>query len=285
MKNYLMVILLTIAVMAMVFSGGCSTDIVSIGAGNTPVPEVADPAVRETPVVSAPATTNTVLLSARPSPTLPAECQELFSAADDDKAFIKAMTDNDVYTRISLLSVNECTVGAATEISQVISTSPKPESLLLVKARRQLLSASTYCLDPEDSASRNRTRNDLDRYVSHMSEFAFLSASCQGRPDKNSLALLKKSMEKQGEILFRGTGHDVQYFTVRGYGNSTFFLAHSGTGNFMVMLQDSRVNNVNLLANSAGSFEGKRSLPLDKGRYSLNVTATGPWSVIVTCPE
>jgi hypothetical protein len=202
---------------------------------------------------------------------------------DDDKAFMKAMADNKVYAGICSLAIDNCTIRAATDISQVISTSPKPKTPLLVKAREQLLSASTYCLDPTNSVSQNRTRDGLDTYVSRMSQYAFLVSSCPGQSDGEIIASLKKPMEKQGETLFRGTGNAVQPVTVRGGGNITFFLSHSGTGNFIVMLQDTGVRNIELLANSAGTFEGKRSLPpLNQSRYSLNITATGPWSILVT---
>lgn len=287
MKQGYIVVLSAVLITGTVLLGGCATDLVSIGVTDTPIPEVVDYSGRETPAVQAPVTTTTVKHSGivSPAPTLSAACQDLLAATDDDKAFMKAMTDKNVYAGICSLTNDECTIGAATEISQVISTSPKPKTPLLVQARKQLLSASTYCFDPADSASRNRTRDDLDTYVSRMSEYAFLVSSCPDQTGGDIIASLKKPMEKQAETLFRGTGNDVQSFFVRGYGNSTFFLSYSGNGNFVVMLQDTRIKNVDLLANSAGTYKGKKSLPLDKGRYSVNVTASGPWSIIVTSPE
>ena len=77
---------------------------------------------------------------------------------------MKTMTDGNIPGTCSL-AIDNCYIRAATEISQAISTSPKPKTPLLVQAREQLLSASTCCFDPTNSVSQNRTRDGLDTYV------------------------------------------------------------------------------------------------------------------------
>ncbi len=286
MRKYLTTIAFTIMIMVMILLTGCATDTISIGVRDTPTPELVDGPVRV--VLAAPSAAGTLQPSGTviPAPTLSEACQGLLAATDDDRAFVQAIADNKVYAGICSLANNNCTIRAATDISQVISTSPKPKTPLLIQAREHLLSASTYCLDPTNSASRNRTRNDLDTYVGRMSRYAFLLSSCPGRSGEDVAVSLKKTVERQGETLFRGTGNAMQPVNVKTHGNTTFSLAYAGSSSFVVMLQDVQVRNIDLLANSAGSYEGKRSLPpLNQSRYSLNVTATGPWSILVTSPE
>jgi hypothetical protein len=286
MRKYLTTIIFTVLVMVTMLLSGCATDTFSVGVPDTPTPELVDSTVQVPSAAQSPVITINPSGTVAPAPTLSGTCRDLLAAMDDDKAFMKPMTDKKVYTEICSLATDNCTIRAATDISQIISTSPKPKTPLLVQARKQLLSASTYCLDPTNSVSQNRTREGLDLYVSRMSQYAFLVSSCPGQSDGDIIASLKKPMEKQGETLFRGTGNAVQPVNVRGHGNITFALSYSGNSNFVVMLQDTQVRNIELLANSAGTYEGKRSLPpLNQSRYSLNVTATGPWSILVTSPR
>lgn len=164
----------TIMIMVMIVLAGCATDTISIGERDAPTPVLVDGPVR---VVSA-APPGSVTLqpsgTITPAPTLSEACQGLLAATDDDRAFVQAIADRKVYAGICSLANNNCTIRAATDISQVISTSPTTQTPLVVQAREHLLSASTYCLDPTNSASRNRTRNDLDIYVGRMSRYAFL---------------------------------------------------------------------------------------------------------------
>jgi hypothetical protein len=286
MKKNLTTIIFTVLVMGMMLLSGCATDTFSIGVPDTPTPEPVEGPVQVPSAVQSPVTPLFPSGTVTPAPTLSAACRDLLAAMDDDRAFMKTMTDRKVYAGICSLAIDNCTIRAATEISQAISTSPKPKTPLLVQAREQLLSASTYCFDPANSVSQNRTRDGLDTYVSRMSQYAFLVSSCPGQSEGDIIASLKKPMDKQGETLFRGTGNAVQPVNIRGHGNITFFLSYAGTSNFIVMLQDTQVRNIELLANSAGSYEGKRSLPpLNQSRYSLNITATGPWSILVTSPR
>jgi len=143
-----------------------------------------------------------------------------------------------VYSGICSLAIDNCTIRAATELSQAVSTSPKPRTPLLVQARGLLLSASTNCFDPGNSVSQNRTRNDRDTYAGRVSQYAFLVSSCPGQSGEDIIASLKKPMEKQGETMFRGTGNTVQPVNVRTRGNTTFSLAYAGSSSFVVMLQD-----------------------------------------------
>jgi hypothetical protein len=83
---------------------------------------------------------------------------------------------------------------------------------------------------------------------------------------------------------FQGTGDDVQSFTATGYGIRIFSMSYNGDDNFIVWLEDSNGNKLDLLANEIGSYSGKHSVSLDSGTYYLDVTAGGPWEIDLTSP-
>jgi|SRR5208283_507489 len=83
---------------------------------------------------------------------------------------------------------------------------------------------------------------------------------------------------------FQGTGDDVQSFTATGYGIRIFSMSYNSNDNFIVWLEDSNGNKLDLLANEIGSYSGKHSVSLDTGTYYLDVTASGPWEIDLTSP-
>ncbi|MCQ6264489.1 hypothetical protein M1K46_02255 [Fictibacillus sp. WQ 8-8] len=59
-----------------------------------------------------------------------------------------------------------------------------------------------------------------------------------------------------------------------------FQAKHSGSENFIVKLLDENGNDVDLLVNAIGSYQGKRLVAIpDGGKYMLNVKANGPWTI------
>jgi hypothetical protein len=265
---------------------GCSTDIVSVGVRDTPAPQVIDNPPGEDTIPSPAAATVAPQKTVTATATITRECRDLATAADADRAFLQAMSDLRVYANISSIADGDCTIYSATMTSQMVSTSPKPRTPLLASARQRLLSAATECLDAENSASRGRVRDNLDGYIGMMSRYAYLVSSCGDRYGDEIAASLKKSTQKEGENLLRDTGSTARSFSAGGSENTTFAFSYSGSDSFIAMLQDNKKSrNIDLIANCAGSCEGKRSIGLEKGMYSLNVTAKGPWSVLVTLPQ
>jgi hypothetical protein len=64
-----------------------------------------------------------------------------------------------------------------------------------------------------------------------------------------------------------------------------FKLTHSGQKHFGVWLVDSSGNKVELLANTAGPFSGSKAVQIPaKGRYLLDVSADGEWSIAAGAP-
>jgi len=76
-----------------------------------------------------------------------------------------------------------------------------------------------------------------------------------------------------------GFGNDVVAFSANETDLRTFNIEYSGTENFVLVLEDGQGNWIELLANEVGPYTGSTSVQLATGNYSLNITASGPWSV------
>jgi hypothetical protein len=76
-----------------------------------------------------------------------------------------------------------------------------------------------------------------------------------------------------------GTGNMVVPFTATESGLWVFTLTSSGPSNFIVWLKDDRGNRMVTLANEIGVYSGTKTQNLDAGKYYLNVTASGPWTI------
>jgi hypothetical protein len=80
-------------------------------------------------------------------------------------------------------------------------------------------------------------------------------------------------------VALSGTGNRVVPFTATGAGLWAFTLVYSGQSNFIVWLTDSLGNRVALLANNINSCTVIKTQKLEEGKYYLNVTASGPWTI------
>ena len=67
---------------------------------------------------------------------------------------------------------------------------------------------------------------------------------------------------------FQGNGDDVQSFTATGDGMRIFAMSYSGDGNFVIWLKDNQGNDIDLLANEIGSYNGKKSERLGPGIFT-----------------
>ena len=199
------------------------------GCAGEPAPA---PAPAPVPTTVPPATT------VPPTPALSPACQDLLASTNADVAFMKSLKENVVYSRVRSLAYTDCNAMAATTINQLINNGPKPKTPALVQARQDLLSAAGYCFDPESSASPGRTKDDMEKYVGKMSEYADLVYSCTDRFDANVSSSLETSLEKQGSILIRGTGDQAKHVTAAEEGMRVFSMAYAGTGHFSVSFVD-----------------------------------------------
>lgn len=81
---------------------------------------------------------------------------------------------------------------------------------------------------------------------------------------------------------FSGIGQQVSEFLTIPKGLTTFRMTHNGQSNFGVWLLDKNGNNVELLVNEVGIFDGSKAVGIPStGIYLLDISADGNWSVII----
>ena len=70
-------------------------------------------------------------------------------------------------------------------------------------------------------------------------------------------------------------------------GLSKFTMTHDGSSNFVVWLMDGESGQkIELLVNEIGSFDGSKAIGItSEGDYILDVTADGPWKVVIEQPR
>ena len=81
---------------------------------------------------------------------------------------------------------------------------------------------------------------------------------------------------------FSGNGDDVISFTTSGTGLRIFTMRHTGDSNFIIKLKDGDGNYRALLVNEIGSYSGRTSESLTTGKYYLDVSADGAWTIDIT---
>lgn len=278
--------LIILLVIGMSLAGGCTNAPVPPEITDTPAPQVVNVTVPVTPATPAPATT----VKARPSmtpvpaPVVPAACQDLVLAAAGDAAFLHAMKDYGVYSDIYNLGNFDCSVRSAARVTREIATSPQPDTPLLIQARQDMISAAAHCYDPPDSEAHAGTNADLDRSLAKMAAYGSLVSSCEGRIDENISASLKISVNAQGGTFLHAGGDDMQSFTAGDRGTRLFTISYSGNGKFTAWLKDNLGKNIDLLVDTTGVYDGKKTRDLGPGTYFIDVTASGPWTISVTTP-
>lgn len=83
-----------------------------------------------------------------------------------------------------------------------------------------------------------------------------------------------------GAQSFQGTGQEATQLFPLDAGLTVFELSHEGAGDFRVRLLDEQGGVVEELARATGRFQGSRAVGIPQaGRYLLDVSATGAWSV------
>lgn len=95
------------------------------------------------------------------------------------------------------------------------------------------------------------------------------------------LLLLLASLPAVGQAQsFRGTGQQATELFSLPEGLAVFELTHQGESQFVVQLLDADGKRVGELARAVGPFDGSKALRIDRGgRYLLDVTANGAWTV------
>jgi len=94
------------------------------------------------------------------------------------------------------------------------------------------------------------------------------------------------STVEPANISLSGEGQEAsQQFTLT-EGLSIFTMKHSGSSNFAVLLLDNSGEQVDLLVNEIGYFDGAKAIGIAKsGVYILDIDADGPWTVNISQPR
>ena len=123
-----------------------------------------------------------------PAPTLSAACSDLITASGADQAFLKFVTDSTIVTRINALAQGDCTKDAADPVYQMVSTSTVPQTSGLAQAREYLISATTYCRNP-DSTAMNNTASDLAKFEDNQNQYLAFLYACHIQISANASAV------------------------------------------------------------------------------------------------
>jgi len=240
----------------------------------------------EEPVAAPPTPTPTPTPSPtpEPTPTLSPACQDLNSAADEDVAFLKFLSNNSMYTRVNALASTDCKLIAAAQRNEMISKGPKPKTPLLSDARKYLMSATTYCYEPETGTAKSRTRDDVESYIGKMSAYADLVYSCTETFDRDTSTRLENSLDVNGAKVFRGSENSVNVFNVKHEGKRIISMTYDGQTNFSVSLKKVGGNTTKLHESFARPWAGTATQNLESQNYELLVTAEGPWRISTYLP-
>lgn len=258
------ILLLVIILVTGILSAGCSST-------------QAQPAVTETPTAQVVYVTATTAVTTIPSPTptLSDECQQIVNNLDDDSAYVRYVVEHNIITRIGDLANYGCDSNAARQLNELLLKATKPKTPSLLKSRDYMISATTYCQIP-DSAAPGRTYDDLIQASNKAEEYQDELIDCNLELENNN----SDEVVSDNDHL-TGTGDDVVSFTTTGSGLYIFTMKHTGSSNFAVWLLDEKGNKIDLLVNEIGSYSGKKSEQLTVGKYFLDITADGLWTVQV----
>lgn len=92
----------------------------------------------------------------------------------------------------------------------------------------------------------------------------------------------RKSATRSAPLTLQGTGNQASELFTLGNGLRTFNMDYHGSNNFIVWLMDDQGNQVDLLANQIGNFNGSKAVGIPQtGTYLLNIQANGKWKVSI----
>lgn len=110
-------------------------------------------------------------------------------------------------------------------------------------------------------------------------------ATTTARPTTTAPTTTKPSPSQPADQTLSGRGQTATTgFGVEG-GLTVFRMKHQGSSNFQVELLNEGGDTVEYLANVIGRYDGATAAGIDRGRYTLQINADGPWSVTVQQPR
>ena len=82
-----------------------------------------------------------------------------------------------------------------------------------------------------------------------------------------------------GKNVVSGYGDDVIKLDVKTADLLVLSISHNGRSNFAIILKDSEGNWVDLLVNTIGPYNGRKTVKVDVGTYWFDITADGAWAI------
>lgn len=146
---------------------------------------------------------------------------------------------------------------------------------------------STLGFVMETSALDQPTQSDLNSFVLKNSDLQLLSTETPLPTPAPSVEEVSPTpvAEAPEPITLQGAGSQAsEMFTLEG-GLTTFHITASGRSNVIVWLVNDRGNEIELLANTVGTYDGVSGIGVKTGQYLLNVEAPSAWSVTIEQPR
>ena len=132
--------------------------------------------------------------------------------------------------------------------------------------------STSYC-----SISRN-TVDTIERLVSNSNLQKEANTKTDNTPIKKEEN--EQATNEREPIKLTGTGQQATESFELTKGLRRFEMTHSGNSHFGIWLMDSEGNNIELLVNEVGSFDGSKAVKINQtGEYLLDVSADGNWTV------
>jgi len=263
MKKGNTISIVAIMIVGMILVSGCTT---TKPANATPVPTPTPQIVYVTVLVTpAPEVT--------PEVTMPAVNQD----AVKDQAFMDYIFEKQILegmTKLSSATPGEYNTGSgynaeprreAENLTALLAYSPRPGSEKMQAFRSAMMDAV---------AMMDGTTAGFSRYREAM--VTVTNAKFQ------ALSEMPVSGFSVEPAQFSGYGNDIRSFNSTGTGRKFFTLTHDGKSNFALVLKDEREKYISLLINEIGSYTGKKSANITIGKYYLDVTADGAWTIDIT---
>ncbi|MCX6690580.1 MAG: hypothetical protein NTW33_00665 [Methanoregula sp.] len=255
MKNWQITGFLAILILGFLLMSGCTspgTTSAAPVAVNTPTPQIVYVTVLVTPT-----------LSVVPKAAEPTKNQDAMM----DTAFVTYMNDNKIMDGMTEL-MRSSSMKEAVRLNGLLVKAPSPGSEKMKTYRSAMMNALAQIDGSTAGPSRylNAMRTVIDTGTVAIDQYTEVES---GTPVSGSTHLT-------------GYGDDVVSFTATGSGLRIFTMRHTGSSNFAIILKDGNGKYLTLLVNEIGSYSGKKSQSLTTGKYYLDVTADGTWTVDIT---
>jgi len=263
-------VFLFILCIVILFLAGCTgTQTATPTMVKTPTPEIIYVTVLATPT---PLTTIISVTSAAPVEVTTAALDE---TEQMDAEFLEYIDDNHVIEAMNTLAgatpgsysistgYNAGPKNEALRLNNLVHDAPKPGSEQMKEFRTAMMDALSMM--DGSTAGFTRYRDSLQRVIL----------------DYNAVI---SEMHSEGSASvdaehLMGHGNDVRSFNVTETGLKTFTIHHTGEHNFAITLKNEDGKYIALLANAIGDYSGKTSERLVIGKYNLDITADGDWTI------